>query len=71
MNGNKNQDESDLQNISEIDLINRITKSIKTKNDSASLDIGDDAAILKFLTINDYCFNGIITKSIRYMVEVR
>ena len=48
MNDNKNQDESDLQSISEIDLINRITKSFKTKNDSTILDIGDDAAILKF-----------------------
>ena len=48
MNENKNQDESDLQSISEVDLINRITKSFKTKNDSTILDIGDDAAILKF-----------------------
>ena len=48
MNDSKNQDESDLQSISEIDLINRITKSFKTKNDSTILDIGDDAAILKF-----------------------
>jgi len=48
MNKNKDQDESDLQSISEVDLINRITKSFKTKNDSTILDIGDDAAILKF-----------------------
>ena len=33
MNDNKNLDESDLQSISEIELINRITKSFKTKND--------------------------------------
>ena len=40
MNENKDQDESDLQSISEVDLINRITKSFKTKNDSTIIDIG-------------------------------
>ena len=42
------ENENDLQSISETDLIKRITKSFKKKNDSTILDIGDDAAILKF-----------------------
>ena len=42
------ENEKDLQSISEIDLIKRITKSFKNKNDSTVIDIGDDAAVLKF-----------------------
>ena len=41
MKDKKDQNEIDLQSISEIDLIKRITKSFKKKNDSTILDIGD------------------------------
>lgn len=42
------ENENDLQSLSETDLIKRITKSFKSKNNSTVIDIGDDAAILKF-----------------------
>ena len=39
---------NDIQSISEKELIQRITKSFKNKNSSTKVDIGDDAAILRF-----------------------
>ena len=40
--------EEDLSNISETDLIKKITNSFKISNKSTALGIGDDAAILNF-----------------------
>ena len=48
MNDTNNQQENDLSNISEVELIKRITKSFKNSNKSTIIDIGDDAALLKF-----------------------
>ena len=45
MNDKKDQNEIDLQSISEIDLIKRITKSFKNKNDSTILDIRSTSLI--------------------------
>ncbi len=44
----KSDNENNLQSISEIDLIKRITKKFKNKNKSTLIDVGDDSAILKF-----------------------
>ena len=52
MNDTNNQQENDLSNISEVDLIKRITKSFKNSNKSTIIDIGDDAALLKFDKMN-------------------
>ena len=40
--------EEDLSNITETDLIKKITKSFKLSNKSSTLGIGDDAAIINF-----------------------
>jgi len=66
MDDNENQNENELQNISEVDLIKRITKSFKNKNDSTILDIGDDAAILKFDKTNLAISQDILVEGIHF-----
>ena len=48
MDDTNNQEEKDLSKISEVELIKKITKSFKNTNKSTIIDIGDDAALLKF-----------------------
>jgi len=60
------ENENDLQSISEIDLINRITKSFKSKNDSTIIDIGDDAAVLKFDKTNLAISQDILVEGVHF-----
>ena len=62
MDDTNNQEEKDLSKISEVELIKKITKSFKNTNKSTIIDIGDDAALLKFdktnVTISRYISRG-------------
>ena len=66
MNETENQSEDNLQKISEVDLIKRITKSFKNKNTSTILDIGDDAAILKFDKTNLAISQDILVEGVHF-----
>ena len=57
---------NDLHNISEIELIKRITKSFKNKNSSTKVDIGDDAAILSFEKTNIAISQDILVEGIHF-----
>ena len=58
--------ENDLQSISEAELIKRITKSFKNKNKSTVLDIGDDAALLKFNKTNLAISQDILVEGVHF-----
>lgn len=45
---NKNTSKTPLENLGEFGLIDHLTRSVKLKNDSTILGIGDDAAILNY-----------------------
>ena len=60
------KNENDLQGISETDLIKRITKSFKSKNDSTVIDIGDDAAVLKFDKTNLAISQDILVEGVHF-----
>ena len=60
------ENENDLQSISETDLIKRITKSFKNKNDSTVIDIGDDAAVLKFDKTNLAISQDILVEGVHF-----
>jgi len=60
------ENENDLQGISETDLIKRITKSFKSKNDSTVIDIGDDAAVLKFDKTNLAISQDILVEGVHF-----
>ena len=57
---------SDLQDISEIELIKRITRSFKNKNSSTKVDIGDDAAILSFDKTNIAISQDILVEGVHF-----
>jgi len=57
---------NDLHNISEIELIKRITKSFKNKNSSTKVDIGDDAAILSFDKTNIAISQDILVEGVHF-----
>ena len=57
---------NNLQNISEIELIKRITKSFKNKNSSTKIDIGDDAAILCFDKTNLAVSQDILVEGVHF-----
>ena len=60
------ENENDLQSLSETDLIKRITKSFKSKNNSTVIDIGDDAAILKFDKTNLAISQDILVEGVHF-----
>ena len=63
----KEEDTSDdVQSISEIELIKRITKSFKNKNNSTKVDIGDDAAILCFDKTNIAISQDILVEGVHF-----
>ena len=57
---------NDLQSISELELIKRITKSFKNNNSSTKVDIGDDAAILSFEKTNIAISQDILVEGIHF-----
>ena len=66
MNDTNNQEEKDLSNISEVELIKRITKSFKNSNKSTIIDIGDDAALLKFDKTNVTISQDILVEGVHF-----
>ena len=66
MNETINQSEDNLESVSEIDLIRRLTKSFKNTNSSTILDIGDDAAILKFNKTNIAISQDILVEGVHF-----
>ena len=66
MNDTNNQQENDLSNISEVELIKRITKSFKNNNKSTIIDIGDDAALLKFDKTNVTISQDILVEGVHF-----
>ena len=66
MNDTNNQQENDLSNISEVELIKRITKSFKNSNKSTIIDIGDDAALLKFDKTNVTISQDILVEGVHF-----
>ncbi len=62
----KPKNENDLKNISEEALIRKITKSFKKKNDSTIIDIGDDAAVLKFDESNIAMSQDILVEGVHF-----
>ena len=57
---------NDIQSISEKELIQRITKSFKNKNSSTKVDIGDDAAILRFEKYNLAISQDILVENVHF-----
>ena len=57
---------NNLKNISEKELIKRITKSFKKKNSSTKVDIGDDAAILSFDKTNLAISQDILVEGVHF-----
>ena len=55
-----------IKNISEKELIKRITKSFKKKNNSTKVDIGDDAAILSFDKTNLAISQDILVEGVHF-----
>ena len=66
MNETENQSEDNLESVSEIDLIKGLTKSFKNTNSSTILDIGDDAAILKFNKTNIAISQDILVEGVHF-----
>ena len=62
----KPKNENDLKNISEEALFRKITKSFKKKNDSTIIDIGDDAAVLKFDESNIAMSQDILVEGVHF-----
>ena len=62
----KPKNKNDLKNISEEALIRKITKSFKKKNDSTIIDIGDDAAVLKFDESNIAMSQDILVEGVHF-----
>ena len=60
------ENENDLQSIGEAELIKRITKSFKNKNKSTVIDIGDDAALLKFNKTNITISQDILVEGVHF-----
>ena len=57
---------NNIQSISEKELIQRITKSFKNKNSSTKVDIGDDAAILRFDKYNLAISQDILVENVHF-----
>ena len=66
MNDTNNQQENELSNISEVELIKRITKSFKNSNKSTIIDIGDDAALLRFDKTNVTISQDILVEGVHF-----
>ena len=69
MNDTNNQEEKNLSNISEVELIKRITKSFKNSNKSTIVDIGDDAALLKFDKTNVTISQDILVEGVHFDIS--
>ena len=57
---------SNLSNISEVELIKKITESFKNKRKSTIIDIGDDAALLKFEKTNVTISQDILVEGVHF-----
>tara|TARA_A100001015_G_scaffold208235_1_gene233012 strand:+ start:3147 stop:4178 length:1032 start_codon:yes stop_codon:yes gene_type:complete len=57
---------SNLSNISEVELIKKITESFKNKRKSTIIDIGDDAALLKFDKTNVTISQDILVEGVHF-----
>ena len=66
MDDKNNQEENDLTKISEVELIKKITKSFKNTNKSTIIDIGDDAALLKFDKTNVTISQDILVEGVHF-----
>ena len=66
MNDTNNKEGDDLSKISEVELIKRITKSFKNTNNSTIIDIGDDAALLKFDKTNITISQDILVEGVHF-----
>ena len=66
MDDTNNQEEKDLSKISEVELIKKITKSFKNTNKSTIIDIGDDAALLKFDKTNVTISQDILVEGVHF-----
>jgi len=66
MNESNDQEEKELSAVSETELINRITKSFKRTNKSTVIDIGDDAALLKFDKTNVTISQDILVEGVHF-----
>ena len=66
MDDKNNQEENDLSKISEVELIKKITKSFKNTNKSTIIDIGDDAALLKFDKTNVTISQDILVEGVHF-----
>ena len=66
MDKNENYNINEIKDIREIDLIKRLTKSFKKKNISTIIDVGDDAAILKFDKTNLALSQDILVEGVHF-----
>ena len=66
MDDKNNQEGNDLSKISEVELIKKITKSFKNTNKSTIIDIGDDAALLKFDKTNVTISQDILVEGVHF-----
>ena len=66
MDETNNQEENELSKISEVELIKKITKSFKNSNKSTIIDIGDDAALLKFDKTNVTISQDILVEGVHF-----
>ena len=66
MDDKNNQEENELSKISEVELIKKITKSFKNTNKSTIIDIGDDAALLKFDKTNVTISQDILVEGVHF-----
>ena len=66
MDDKNNQEENDLSKISEVELIKKITKSFRNTNKSTIIDIGDDAALLKFDKTNVTISQDILVEGVHF-----
>tara|TARA_B100000989_G_scaffold53432_1_gene35801 strand:- start:798 stop:1850 length:1053 start_codon:yes stop_codon:yes gene_type:complete len=66
MDDKSNKEEDNLSNISEVDLIKRITKTFKKTKKSTIIDIGDDAALLNFDKTNIAISQDILVEGIHF-----
>ena len=66
MDDKNNQEENDLSKISEVELIKKITRSFKNTNKSTIIDIGDDAALLKFDKTNVTISQDILVEGVHF-----
>jgi len=66
MDDTNNQEENDLSKISEVELIKKITKSFNNSNKSTIIDVGDDAALLKFDKTNVTISQDILVEGVHF-----